>query len=61
MNEEQREIMHLVDDINRLERFEELLKFFQNEQNNQREYDRYQSIAKRAKAIVKGDPREFMG
>ncbi len=43
-----------------MERIYQLLKFIQNEHNNnQREY--YQALEKRAKAIVKGDPREFMG
>lgn len=51
--EEQRD---MIDDYNR---FEELLKFIQYEKNHQRDYERY--LQKRAKAIVKGDPREFMG
>ena len=49
------------EDYNRLGRLEDLLKLLQNERNHQREYDRYTAIGKRAKAIVKGDPREFMG
>jgi hypothetical protein len=49
-----------MDDYNR---FEELLfKILQHEKNHPREYDRYETLMnKRAKAIVKGDPREFMG
>jgi hypothetical protein len=53
--------MNLNDDLNRLERIQQLFKYLENEQNNQQEYDRYHVTAKRAKAIVKGDPREFMG
>jgi hypothetical protein len=48
-------------DWNQFGRLQELYKLLENERNNQREYDRYQATAKRAKAIVKGDPREFMG
>ncbi|CAF3292525.1 unnamed protein product [Rotaria socialis] len=36
-----------------------LLNFFANEENNRRE--RAIATARRAQAIVKGDPREFMG
>ncbi len=53
--EEQRGAIDLNDDYNR---FEDLFKMLQYEKNHPREFDRYQ---KRAKAIVKGDPREFMG
>jgi hypothetical protein len=42
--------------------FEEMLyKIFKNKNNNQQENDRYEAFSKRAKAIIKGDPREFMG
>jgi len=48
--------------LNQRQIFEEMLyKFFKNRNNYQQENDRYEAIAKRAKAIIKGDPREFMG
>ncbi len=61
LNDEPREIILSDNDLNRLERFEELFKNFQNQRNRPQAYDRYQAFGKRAKAIIKGDPREFMG
>ena len=54
--EEQRELAESNDDYNRIE---DLFKMLQYEKNHPREFDRLNQ--KRAKAIVKGDPREFMG
>ncbi len=56
------DILHSNHYLNQPEIFQEiLLQLFKNERNKQRENDHIQTIAKRAKAIVKGDPREFMG
>ena len=40
---------------------ETLLSLMADDQYVDQEYDRMRRLAKRAKAIVKGDPREFMG
>ena len=38
-----------------------LFNIMANEQFNPYEFDRLSPVSRRAKAIVKGDPREFMG
>lgn len=38
-----------------------LLKLYQEALNEQHENDRFSVMKKRARAITKGDPREFMG
>ena len=38
-----------------------LFNIIANEQFNPYEFDRLSPVSRRAKAIVKGDPREFMG
>jgi hypothetical protein len=38
-----------------------LLKLYQDALHDPQEYDRFSPMDKRARAITKGDPREFMG
>ncbi|CAF1305973.1 unnamed protein product [Adineta steineri] len=60
-DEQQPEMFHSNHKFNHPQIYEEMLtRFLKNRANNQ-EYNPYETIAKRAKAIIKGDPREFMG
>jgi hypothetical protein len=47
--------------LNRPQIIRELLKLYQNALNDQQGNDGILTMEKRARAIIKGDPREFMG
>ncbi|UJR14192.1 hypothetical protein I4U23_001185 [Adineta vaga] len=55
------EMFHANDKYNPTYEIEARLLRFLTNRENQVENDRYETIGKRAKAIIKGDPREFMG
>lgn len=59
LNDEQQELIRLnPNNIRRLDNLFEYVKFLNNARDNDNQYD---TMEKRARAIVKGDPREFMG
>ena len=52
------DVIYTNEDFHRLARLEAILNYIENQRDQQHRYD---FVEKRAKSIVKGDPREFMG